>query len=106
VDCRPGGLATTPRLRGKALTDVGQIWGFAVIDGQRRYTRRIKFEGPQGEDVEAQVVYNYSEYRSGVRASLSPFNADDRSLQLVPFKTCRREVSRLCTLSLEADSTV
>ncbi|TFL06798.1 hypothetical protein BDV98DRAFT_164972 [Pterulicium gracile] len=36
-----------------------QVWGFELIEGERRYTRRIKFTGPDGEGVEIRMVHNY-----------------------------------------------
>ncbi|EIN08057.1 hypothetical protein PUNSTDRAFT_70405 [Punctularia strigosozonata HHB-11173 SS5] len=34
---------------------------FKVINGERRYTRSMKFTGPKGENVEARVWYDYIE---------------------------------------------
>lgn len=36
-----------------------QIWGFSEIDGARRYTRRVHFTGPEGEDIKVRLVYDY-----------------------------------------------
>jgi len=36
------------------------IWGFEDIKGERRYTRRIRFTGPKGEDIKARLVYDYA----------------------------------------------
>jgi len=36
-----------------------QIWGFADINGERRYVRRVYFTGPNGEIIEARLVYDY-----------------------------------------------
>ncbi|KAJ7830724.1 hypothetical protein B0H14DRAFT_3464582 [Mycena olivaceomarginata] len=36
-----------------------QCWGIEDVKGERRYTRRIKFTGPKGQDVEARLVYDY-----------------------------------------------
>jgi len=36
------------------------IWGFAEIDGERKYTRRVYFVGPGKEDIKARMVYDYS----------------------------------------------
>lgn len=41
-----------------------QTWGIQEIGGERRYTRHLKFTGPQGEDIEAVLVYDYRESRS------------------------------------------
>ncbi|THH06945.1 hypothetical protein EW145_g3726 [Phellinidium pouzarii] len=37
-----------------------QIWGFAEINGERRYTRRVHFTGPGGEDIKAVLTYDYN----------------------------------------------
>ncbi|KAF7368520.1 LCCL domain-containing protein [Mycena venus] len=36
-----------------------QCWGVEEIKGERRYTRRVKFTGPKGQEVEARMVYDY-----------------------------------------------
>jgi len=36
------------------------VWGFEDINGERRYTRRIRFTGSDGEDIKARLVYDYS----------------------------------------------
>ncbi|KAF8078762.1 LCCL domain-containing protein [Lyophyllum atratum] len=36
-----------------------QTWGLEIIDGERRYTRHVKFTGPGGEDIECRLVYDY-----------------------------------------------
>jgi len=36
------------------------VWGFADIDGERRYSRRVFFTGPGGEIIKARLVYDYS----------------------------------------------
>ncbi|KII93795.1 hypothetical protein PLICRDRAFT_36026 [Plicaturopsis crispa FD-325 SS-3] len=36
-----------------------QIWGFEVVDGERRYARHISFTGPGGEHIDARLVYDY-----------------------------------------------
>ncbi|KAI5123553.1 hypothetical protein M0805_003372 [Coniferiporia weirii] len=36
-----------------------QVWGFAEINGERKYTRKVHFVGPQGEDIKAVLVYDY-----------------------------------------------
>jgi len=36
-----------------------QTWGIEEIDGERRYSRHIKFTGPEGEDIECRLVYDY-----------------------------------------------
>jgi hypothetical protein len=36
-----------------------QTWGMEEINGDRRYMRHVKFTGPQGEDIEAKLVYDY-----------------------------------------------
>ncbi|KAG5647600.1 hypothetical protein DXG03_008953 [Asterophora parasitica] len=36
-----------------------QTWGVEEINGERRYTRHIKFTGPGGEDIECRLVYDY-----------------------------------------------
>jgi len=35
------------------------IWGFAEVDGLRKYTRKVHFTGPKGEDIKARLVYDY-----------------------------------------------
>ncbi|KAJ7071167.1 hypothetical protein C8F01DRAFT_1014146, partial [Mycena amicta] len=36
-----------------------QTWGVQQVNGERRYARNVKFTGPQGEDVERLLVYDY-----------------------------------------------
>ncbi|KAI0788529.1 hypothetical protein C8Q75DRAFT_807740 [Abortiporus biennis] len=36
-----------------------QVWGFALINGERRHTRHVAFVGPNGEVVNAKLVYDY-----------------------------------------------
>ncbi|KAJ7076569.1 hypothetical protein B0H15DRAFT_593587 [Mycena belliarum] len=36
-----------------------QTWGMEDLNGERRYTRHLKFTGPQGEDIESRLVYDY-----------------------------------------------
>lgn len=38
---------------------IWKIWGFSDIDGERKYTRRVHFTGPEGEDIKARLVYDY-----------------------------------------------
>ena len=38
-----------------------EIWGFAVVDGLKRYVRRIHFIGPKGETIQARMVFDYGE---------------------------------------------
>jgi len=35
------------------------IWGFAEVDGLRKYTRKVHYTGPKGEDIKARLVYDY-----------------------------------------------
>ncbi|KAF8898893.1 hypothetical protein BD779DRAFT_1666654 [Infundibulicybe gibba] len=37
-----------------------QAWGMAMINGERRHVRRVKFTGPKGEDREVPIVYDYA----------------------------------------------
>ncbi|KAJ7169740.1 hypothetical protein C8R46DRAFT_896663 [Mycena filopes] len=39
-----------------------QTWGIQELDGERRYTRHIKFTGPKGEDIESVLVYDYRKF--------------------------------------------
>ena len=39
-----------------------QVWGFEQVQGERRYTRHIKFMGPKQEDIEIRLVYDYGLY--------------------------------------------
>lgn len=39
-----------------------QTWGVKVVNGERRYVRHVKFTGPKGEDVQIEMVYDYSAY--------------------------------------------
>lgn len=34
------------------------------IKGERRYVRHVKFTGPKAEDIEAKLVYDYSQLLS------------------------------------------
>ncbi|OJT15812.1 hypothetical protein TRAPUB_3918 [Trametes pubescens] len=36
-----------------------QTWGFEQIDGEKRYARRVHFEGPGEEIIEVRLVYDY-----------------------------------------------
>ncbi|KAI0076232.1 hypothetical protein K474DRAFT_1663209 [Panus rudis PR-1116 ss-1] len=36
-----------------------QTWGFEVVNDERRYVRHVYFIGPQGEKIEARLVYDY-----------------------------------------------
>ncbi|KAF7306790.1 hypothetical protein MIND_00470700 [Mycena indigotica] len=36
-----------------------QTWGMQEINGERRYTRHVKFTGPKGEDIERLIVFDY-----------------------------------------------
>ncbi|KAF8640776.1 hypothetical protein AX17_000426 [Amanita inopinata Kibby_2008] len=36
-----------------------QTWGMEDVDGVRRYVRHVHFTGPQGEDIQARLVYDY-----------------------------------------------
>ncbi|KAF8179601.1 hypothetical protein K438DRAFT_1603820 [Mycena galopus ATCC 62051] len=38
-----------------------QCWGIEEIQGERRYTRRIKFTGGKGDIIEVRFVYDYRE---------------------------------------------
>ncbi len=38
-----------------------QIWGFATIDGEKRHVRRLHFTGPEGQIIQARIVYDYRE---------------------------------------------
>jgi hypothetical protein len=42
---------------------VNQTWGFEIVEGARRYTRHLKFTGPNSEDMQIRLVYDYSENR-------------------------------------------
>jgi len=35
------------------------VWGFEDINGERRYTRKIRFTVPDGENITARLVYDY-----------------------------------------------
>ena len=50
---------SNPAKNGGRTWKADQIWGFAIINGERRYTRRVKFTGPKGEDLEKRLVYDY-----------------------------------------------
>ncbi|KAL7285215.1 hypothetical protein ACG7TL_000308 [Trametes sanguinea] len=36
-----------------------QTWGFELVNGEKRYTRHIFFEGPKDEIIEIRLVYDY-----------------------------------------------
>ncbi|KAI0375411.1 hypothetical protein BV20DRAFT_933477 [Pilatotrama ljubarskyi] len=38
-----------------------QTWGFELVNGEKRYTRHIHFEGPKDEIIEIRLVYDYGE---------------------------------------------
>ncbi|KAF8647913.1 hypothetical protein AX16_006445 [Volvariella volvacea WC 439] len=37
-----------------------QTWGIETVNGERRYTRHLKFTGPKAEDIECRLVYDYT----------------------------------------------
>ncbi|TBU48214.1 hypothetical protein BD309DRAFT_349362 [Dichomitus squalens] len=37
-----------------------QVWGFEQVNGEKRYTRHVRFVGPGGEIIEIRLVYQYS----------------------------------------------
>lgn len=39
--------------------DVGQIWGFEEINSERRYVRHVNFVGPEKENIQAKLIYDY-----------------------------------------------
>jgi hypothetical protein len=47
-----------PHLRLRRLFS-GKIWGFETINKERRYTRHVNFTGPQQENIQAKLVYDY-----------------------------------------------
>ncbi|RDB28493.1 hypothetical protein Hypma_015679 [Hypsizygus marmoreus] len=36
-----------------------QTWGIEEVNGERRYTRHVKFTGPGAEDIECRLIYDY-----------------------------------------------
>ncbi|KAH9944033.1 uncharacterized protein BXZ73DRAFT_73668 [Epithele typhae] len=36
-----------------------QVWGFEQVDGTKRYARHVFFKGPQGEEINVRLVYDY-----------------------------------------------
>ena len=38
-----------------------QTWGLEQVDGAKRYTRHVYFEGPGGEVIQVRLVYDYRE---------------------------------------------
>ncbi|KAH9937892.1 uncharacterized protein BXZ73DRAFT_100107 [Epithele typhae] len=47
------------RTTGEAGWVIHQTWGLRVVDGAKRYVRRIHLAGAKGEVVEARLVYDY-----------------------------------------------
>ncbi|KAI0652279.1 hypothetical protein C8Q79DRAFT_922775 [Trametes meyenii] len=39
-----------------------QTWGFEQINGEKRYTRHVFFQGPNGELIQVRLVYDYSKH--------------------------------------------
>ncbi|KAI8981258.1 hypothetical protein BD414DRAFT_492116 [Trametes punicea] len=37
-----------------------QTWGFELVNGEKRHTRHVFFEGPGGELIEIRLVYDYA----------------------------------------------
>jgi len=35
------------------------VWGFAEIEGERKYVRRVLFKGPEGQELKKRIVYDY-----------------------------------------------
>ncbi|KAJ6509394.1 hypothetical protein C8R47DRAFT_1098549 [Mycena vitilis] len=50
-------VSDTPK--SKTTWVANQAWGIQEINGERRYTRNVKFTGPKGEDIEVKLVYDY-----------------------------------------------
>ncbi|RPD64978.1 hypothetical protein L226DRAFT_541575 [Lentinus tigrinus ALCF2SS1-7] len=40
-----------------------QVWGFETVNGEKRYTRHVYFEGPASEIITIRLVYDYREFR-------------------------------------------
>ena len=56
-----GRLALIPQ------TYSNQTWGFAIVDGERRYVRRTTFTASkQDGPIYARFVYDYSKYSTSV----------------------------------------
>jgi len=36
-----------------------QTWGIEDVNGERRYVRHVKFTGPEREDIEQRLIYDY-----------------------------------------------
>ena len=36
-----------------------QIWGFELVGDERRYARHVDFVGPEGEHIQARLVYDF-----------------------------------------------
>jgi len=46
--------------KGAKKWSVEQVWGFEIVAGKRRYTRRMQMTGPNGEAVRARLAYDYN----------------------------------------------
>lgn len=63
-----------------------KIWGFLEVNGERRYSRLLKFTGPKSEDIEARLVYDYGELSI-------PHGCSGPCLRK---RKCRPELSLIC----------
>ncbi|EPQ60530.1 hypothetical protein GLOTRDRAFT_113140 [Gloeophyllum trabeum ATCC 11539] len=45
--------------KSKTTWTAHQIWGFEVVNEERRHVRHLKFTGPKGEEIKARLVYDY-----------------------------------------------
>ncbi|KAG6911542.1 hypothetical protein DXG01_011844 [Tephrocybe rancida] len=49
----------TTWIANQVLMQLVQTWGIEVVNEERRYTRHVKFTGPEGQDIECRLVYDY-----------------------------------------------
>jgi hypothetical protein len=41
--------------------EASHLWGFEMVDGERRHTRRVRVSNKKGEDLRVRMVYDFME---------------------------------------------
>ncbi|KAG6820553.1 hypothetical protein H0H93_015438 [Arthromyces matolae] len=54
-----GVVQAIARSDSKKVWRINDVWGIESIDGERRFTKHLKFTGPDGQDHECRSVYDY-----------------------------------------------
>ena len=61
-----------------SLTSASQVWGLEQVNGEKRYTRHVYFEGPKGEVITVRLVYDYRKSRRKSHCELRSFHPGQR----------------------------